>query len=140
MWSSLPIGWMPQKRLNNAAMYLSVFGEQPLLHRVEGCDAFLLPVRGILSGEAHHQEREAVAGHQHLGELASSYINIFTGRKIALSEIVGTFKNADRAKHVFVLHTEVPCDLTAGDGQRAIAGHGVMADRSDGPYMGSAQN
>lgn len=41
-------------------------------------------------------------------------IKIFDGRKIALSEITGTFKIADRAKHVFVLLPEVFRDLTAG--------------------------
>lgn len=116
MWSSLLAGWKPQVRLNNAAMFLSVFGEQPLFHRVESRDVILLPVRGDLASEAHHQEREAVAGHQHLGEIASGHINIFTGRKIALSEIVGTFKNADRAKHMRMLLPEVFRNLTAGDG------------------------
>ena len=81
-------------------MFLSVFGEQPLLHRVEGRDVFLLPARRLLSGEAHHQEGKAVAGHQHMGELVPSYMNIFTGRKIALSEIVGTLKVAYRLQHI----------------------------------------
>ena len=81
-------------------MFLSVFGEPPLFHRVEGSDVFRPPARGLLAGEVYHQEGEAVARHQHLGELAPSYMNIFTGRKIALSEIVGTLKVAYRLQHI----------------------------------------
>lgn len=103
MWSSSPIGWKPQKRLNNATMFLSVFGEQPLFHRVEGSDVFRLPARGLLADKAHHLEGEAFAGHVVLDapyQSVRKFFNKFNGRKIALVEIIGTFEVAYRLQHI----------------------------------------
>ena len=77
-------------------MFLSVFGEQPLFHRVESRDVILLPVRGDLASEAHHQEREAVARHFiHMVFLTVLRISKWGMLKIQLSKFTTAIKVAD---------------------------------------------
>ena len=53
-------------------------------------------------------------------------VRIWGLRKIAPAKFIAAFKIADRAKHVFMLLSEVLRDTTAGDGQ-SVPGQVMVA-------------
>lgn len=112
--------------------------DERLFHLVEGVDVGLLPPGGLLAGESHAEEGEAVAGHAECGFLPLGPFGpqhgLDRGRKIALMKLRRAIQIADRAQNILVLLAEVFGDVEAGRG--GFAADDLDADLGGGLGFG----